>query len=81
MAWTLISETEGEDTTSQLWRDAGGGYHVRIQTKPPEGGDDAGAAQPVRIFHEQAVSSAEARLLYATGSATRHLGEDQAFPA
>jgi hypothetical protein len=77
----LLSETLGEDTTTQLYRDAEGGYHVRVMALPGEGGGEKLAtSHSPRIYTDQPVGLEEARALYRAAAAKRHVDAAQAFP-
>ncbi len=73
----LLAETLGEDTTTQLYRDAEGNFRVRIMALPDEGGEKITPVQSPHIFHDCPLDLAEARALYSSPSATRHV---EAFP-
>ncbi len=80
MSLTLLSETIGEDTATQLLLDAEGGYHVRILRPTEPGQARAGAAQTAHLYHQQRVEREEAEALYHAASAQRHVGQGVAFP-
>lgn len=77
----LLSETLGEDTTTQLYQDADGGYHVRVMSLPEGGGEKLPASKAVRVFNDQPVSEAEARALYGAAASQRYVDEAASFPA
>lgn len=73
----LLAETLGEDTTTQLYRDAEGKFRVRIMALPDEGGEKITPGQSPHIFHDCPLDLAEARVLYSSPAAIRHV---EAFP-
>ena len=77
----LLSEALGEDTTTQLYRDAEGGYHVRVMAQPSDGGERLPASGSPRIWRDDAVSAKEARALYDAAAAQRYVEAEVAFAA
>jgi hypothetical protein len=77
---TLLCESLGEDTTTQLYRDADGGYHVRVMSLPEGGGEKLPASRAARVFTDQPVSAEEARALFGASAAQRYVEATQAFP-
>jgi len=77
----LLSETLGEDTTTQVYRDAEGDYRVRVMALPADGGEALPASASPRIFQDNPVSEAEARALYGVSAAKRYVEADEAFAA
>ncbi len=69
----LLAETLGEDTTTQLYRDAEGKFRVRIMALPDEGGEKITPVQSPHVFHDCLLDSEEARALYFSPAATRHV--------
>ncbi len=78
---TLLAETLGEDTTTQLYKDGDGGFHIRVMALPEPGAECARASDSPEVFHDQPVSEEEARTLYRAAAARRYVEEAQAFPA
>jgi len=77
----LLAETLGEDTTTQLYRDADGHYHVRVMALPAEGGGKVPAHQSPHVFQDRPVSQEEAQALFRASAAQRYVEADAAFPA
>ena len=73
----LLAETLGEDTTTQLYRDSGGAFRVRIMALPEEGGEKITPTQSPHVFHDCPLGSEEARALYSAAAAIHHV---EAFP-
>lgn len=79
MAMQLLSETLGEDSTTQLLRDADGAYHVRVMTLKEGGQAGATPADAATVLHEQPIAATEARTLFKSAAATRLVAEGEAF--
>jgi hypothetical protein len=79
MIEVLLSETLGEDTTTQLYRDGDGGYRVRVMALPAECGEKTPADKAPRIFQDQPVGEQEARALFRASAAQRYVEADAAF--
>ncbi|HKI98219.1 MAG TPA: hypothetical protein VKB51_07085 [bacterium] len=77
---TLLSETLGEDTTTQLYRDAEGGYRVCVMALPEDGGEQVPPARSPHVFQHQPVAREEAHALYRSSAAQRYVEEAEAFP-
>ena len=77
----LLSEALGEDTTTQLYRDADGGYRVRVMALPPDGGERTPASASPRVWRDDAVPAAEARALFGAPAAQRYVAAEVAFAA
>ncbi|MEE8434246.1 MAG: hypothetical protein V3S64_05605 [bacterium] len=78
---TLLAETLGEDTTTQLYRDGEGVFHIRVMALPEGGGEKSQAADSPRIFQDQPVDGDTARSLFNAAGAKRHVEAETAFPA
>ena len=76
----LLSETLGEDTTTQLYRDGEGGYRVRVMALPEGGGEKLAASRSPHVYTDQPVALEEARALYRAAAARRHVDAARAFP-
>jgi len=76
----LLSETLGEDTTTQLYRDPAGDYRIRVMVLPADGGEQVPAHSSPHVFHDRAVGAEEARAFYGASAAKRHVPAEQAFP-
>ena len=77
---TLLSETLGEDTTTQLYRDAEGVYRVCVMALPEDGGEKVARAKSPHVFQYQPVVPEEARALFRSSAAQRYVEEAEAFP-
>lgn len=77
---TLLAETLGEDTTTQLWRDGAGRLRLYVMALPEGGGERTPPWESPRVYQEFTPDEAEARRFYAGGLAKRYVGEAQAFP-
>jgi hypothetical protein len=77
---TLLSETLGEDTSTQLYRDGEGAWRVRVLALPEGGGEKLAPARAVRVFVDQPVGEAEARALFRASAAKRYVEAGAAFP-
>ena len=78
---TLLAETLGEDTTTQLYRDVEGGFHIRVMALPEGGGEKTLAADSPRVFQDKPVAEDIARSLFNAAGATHHVEAEAAFPA
>ena len=76
----LLSESLGEDTTTQLYRDAEGAYRVRVMALPEGGGERTAASQSPRVFQDRPVGAEQARALFGVSSAQRYVDAATAFP-
>jgi hypothetical protein len=76
----LLAETLGEDTTSQLYRDAEGGYHIRVMALPREGGEKVSAGHSPQVFQDRPVTVEVARALFGAAAAKRYTEQQAAFP-
>ncbi|MCH8074576.1 MAG: hypothetical protein IIC13_10395 [SAR324 cluster bacterium] len=77
----LLAETLGEDTTTQLYRDGEGVFHIRVMALPEGGGEQAQAADSPRIFQDTPVTGDDARSLFNAAGVKRHVEAEAAFPA
>ncbi len=80
MSLTLLAETLGEDTATQLLLDGDGAYHVRILRPREPGKERTRADQAVHVYHQQRVEREEAEALFHASAARRHVEEGTAFP-
>jgi hypothetical protein len=78
---TLLAETLGEDTTTQLYRDAEGSYRVRVMALPADGGEKLAARQSPHVFQDRPVGAEQARALFRASAARRYVEAEAAFPA
>lgn len=83
---TLLAETPGEDTTSQLWRQGGprgkGEFRMVVMALPEGGAEARAPLQPgdsPRVWLDRPVQEDEARRFFAQASSTRYVEEAQAF--
>ena len=78
---TLLAETLGEDTTTQLYQDDEGVFHIRVMALPEGGGEKSQASDSPYIFQDTPVTEDDARLLFDAAGAKRHVEAEVAFPA
>jgi hypothetical protein len=77
----LLAETLGEDTTTQLYRDGEGGYHIRVMALPPDGGGKLPAGLSPQVFQDRPVPLEVARTLFRAAAAKRYVEAEAAFPS
>ena len=72
----LLAETLGEDTTTQLYREAtegSVGYRIRVMALPGEGGERVPPSQSPHVFDDRPADAEEARALFGGPGATRYV--------
>ena len=74
----LLAETLGEDTTTQLYRDGEGEFHIRVMALPSEGGEQVPASGSPYVFQDSPVTLQVARALWDAAAAKRYA---EHFPA
>ncbi|MDH4249125.1 MAG: hypothetical protein OEW39_15070 [Deltaproteobacteria bacterium] len=76
----LLSETVGEDTATQLYRDPEGFHLLVILALPQAGGEKTLPENAPRIWQRRRIGKAEAQAHYHAPAALRHLPPESAFP-
>lgn len=75
----LLAETLGEDTTTQLYRDAEGGFHIRVMAQPEGGEAQTPPSHSPQIFQDKPVPEETAKLLFNAPAAKRYVEAGSIF--
>lgn len=73
MSETLLAETLGEDTTTQLYRDTSGALRIRMMVLPEEGREKVPSSRSPHIFDDRPVNAERAQALFSGAGATRYV--------